>query len=280
MRTLDRPTHSARATFTTCISRVRSVELKARLEAATETIVAASDAFDQAAARHALHDIVRTAGVGPAVTGEEMEKVYTHRMAKKGAPGRDIYDELFSSAPQGICPLCVQRSVATLDHHLPKARYPALAVAPLNLVPCCTDCNKAKLVDVPRAATDVALHPYYDDLGDHPWLSAEVVELSPSAVLFSVDPPEAWSDTLATRVKAHFSTMGLAVLYASQAAGELINVRGQFAGILDAVGVDGLRNEIETRAASCERGQPNGWRAATYRAWAESEWFCAGGFEA
>jgi len=162
---LEQPTHSARLTFNTCISRVRNAGLAARLAAATDSVVAASSEFDRAARHGTLHQIATHEIVAPDITVEEMERVYTQRMAKTGAPGRDIYDEIFSASAQGRCPLCTQRSVTTLDHHLPKARFPALAVAPLNLVPACADCNKAKLTEVPTRAEEVALHPYYDDLG-------------------------------------------------------------------------------------------------------------------
>lgn len=220
MWSLERPTLSARSAFATCISRVRNAGLAARLANAAPTIVAASAQFDRAARRHRLHEIATHDEVAPDITVGEMEKVYTQRMAKSGAPGRDIYDEIFASAPSGRCPLCMQRFVATLDHHLPKAHYPALAVAPLNLIPACSDCNKAKLDAVPATAEDVSLHPYYDDLGDEVWLTAIVVECRPSALRFEIARSRAWDDTLFARVNRHFRSLGLAALFASEAAEE------------------------------------------------------------
>lgn len=278
MRSLARPSRSARSTYTTCIARVRNAGLAARLAAATTTVVDAADDFDLAAARGELHQIAPVAIVAPDVTSEEMCKVYTQRMAKSGAPGRSIYDEIFLSSPQGRCPLCAQRPVATLDHHLPKARYPALAVAPLNLVPACSDCNKAKLNAVPTRAEDVALHPYYDDLGEDSWLIARVVESQPTALRFRVDVPTAWGSVLAARVMNQFRALGLAKLYASEAAVELINIRHQLVTLWAIKGAAGVSTELEQRAVSCEAGWPNGWRAAAYRAWYQSHWFCDGGF--
>lgn len=278
MWTLDRPGHTASATFQTCISRVRNPTLKARLESVTEAVVDASTAFDTAAGRHALHEIAREALVGGDVTTTEMDKVYTQRMAKEGAPGRDIYDEIFASSPQGRCPLCAQRPVATLDHHLPKAHYPALAVTPLNLVPSCTDCNKAKLDFIPRSARDIALHPYYDRIDDELWLVAEMVETRPAAVRFRVSVPDAWDDVLSARVRNHFRTLGLGRLYASEAAEELLNIRHQLIGLHSYGGMEDVRDELGDRATSCAAGRRNGWRTATYRAWADSTWFCNGGF--
>ena len=278
MWTLDRPAHTARATYRACISRVRDPVLRARLEAATQTIVDASAVFDDAASRHVLHEIVRQAVVAPDVTTEEMEKVYTQRMAREGAPGRGVYDDIFGSAPQGRCPLCAQRLVATLDHHLPKAHYPALSVAPLNLVPSCMDCNKLKLHAFPQTAEQVPLHPYYDDLGQDRWLLASVVETCPAAVRFRITRPAGWDDVLTARVRNHFQTLNLAMLYAAEAAEELVNIRHQLIDIHDTGGREEVRNELANRALSCATGRPNGWRCATYRAWTESDWFCDGGF--
>jgi len=276
---LQRPRHSARSAYTTCISRVRNAGLAARLEAATTTVVDASAAFDQAAARGALHQIPATTIVAPDITTEEMSKVYTQRMAKIGAPGRDIYDEIFGSSPQGRCPLCAQRPVTTLDHHLPKAHYPAFAVAPLNLLPACSDCNKSKLDAIPTRAEEVALHPYYDDLGDDVWLVAHVVERYPTALRFRVAALAAWTPVLAARVQNHFRKLGLAALYASEAAEELINIRHQLIALRASSGAAGVCEELQRRAISCAIGRQNGWRATAYRAWHASDWFCDGGFE-
>lgn len=280
MWTLNQPQYSAQATFAACISRVRDPVLKARLAAATPTVEATSAAFDTAARHQALHTITRHPVVAPDVTTKEMDKVYTQRMAKKKAPGRDVYDDIFASSPHGRCPLCAHRAVATLDHHLPKAEYPALAVAPLNLVPACTDCNKAKLNAVPQTAEEVSLHPYYDDLGSAQWLFARVVQTRPAAIRFRLVAPGGWNDVLTARVRNHLRVLGLAALYASEAAEELVHIRHQLVDLHIRGGLGEVRAELDSRANSSAQGRPKGWRFATYRAWADSDWFCDGGFAA
>lgn len=275
---LDRPLLDAEDVFAACISRIRDQGLKQRMVDVTDDIVDASEEFDDAAAHNRLHQIVRQAMVGGQVTRAEMEAVYTNRMAKKGAPGRDAYDTLFTSAPQGKCPLCGHRTVSTLDHHLPKAHYPALAVAPLNLVPACADCNKAKLASLPATASEETLHPYFDDITGDRWLYAEVVEEDPAALRFFVDAPAHWGAVLAARVDLHFRTLGLAKLYASEAADELLNIRHQLQIIYAAGGAAMVRAEMEERRQSSSAVRVNGWRTITFEAFAESVWFCNGGF--
>jgi hypothetical protein len=275
---LNVPTLVAKDLFETCISRIRDAGLRQRMIGITEDIVEASEEFSLLASQTRLHEVEHLAVVGGTVSTDEMEAVYTQRMAKKGAPGRDAYDELFNSAPQGKCPLCGQRTVATLDHHLPKAHYPALAVVPLNLVPACTDCNKAKLASIPAEASHEALHPYFDDVQSHRWLYASVVVANPPALRFEVHPPAAWDAVLSIRVARHFRTLGLASLYAAEAADELLNIRHQLHALHAAGGSDLVRLEMEDRAESCGRVRINSWRIATFEAFADSDWFCDGGF--
>lgn len=277
MRALPRPGHDARSVFDLCISRVSDTGLKTRLMAALASVDAASGRFDQAAANGRLYELVPDEAV-PGVSTGEMEKVYTQRMARKAAPGRRVYDAILGAAPNGVCPLCQQRVASTLDHFLPKAHFPALVVAPLNLVPACTDCNKAKLDALAKSADEVGLHPYYDDIDGETWLVAEVVEGAPSALLYRVAAPSHWGPVLACRVRHHFALLRLGQLYAVQAAEELANVRYQLELIHNVAGKDGIRAELRALYLSCLNARRNGWRTAAYSAWAGSDWFCDGGF--
>lgn len=43
-----------------------------------------------------------------------------------------------------FCPLCGVNLVATMDHYIPQEDYPLFVVHPLNLIPCCCQCNGSK----------------------------------------------------------------------------------------------------------------------------------------
>ncbi|HEX4228402.1 MAG TPA: hypothetical protein VHZ07_07015 [Bryobacteraceae bacterium] len=275
---MNRPTYSAHRTFTTCVNRVRDPVLKTRLEAVADFVEQASKQYEAAALASSLHTIAAADLVGGDITRDEMKRVYTDRMAKKGAPGRYIYDEIFAAPAQGRCPLCGHRAVTTLDHHLPKAHFPALGVAPLNLVPACNDCNKAKLDAIPREAADVSLHPYFDVIDNIRWLRAEVIETCPAALRFCVEPPTRWSALLQLRVARHFQRLGLGELYASESAEELLNIQHQLVEVLATDGAMTVRTELGSRATSAAQARLNGWRTAAYEAWSASDWFCNGGF--
>ncbi|MCT7312089.1 hypothetical protein N5J06_14085 [Ralstonia sp. CHL-2022] len=278
MINLPKPKLKAEKVFADCISKIKNADLKERMGDVAEAITAASGEYERLAARTRLHELGRDQPLG-AVTIAEMEAVYTNRMAKKKAPGRYAYDEIFNSSPNARCPLCGHRKVSTLDHHLPKSHYPAFPVAPINLVPACTDCNKAKLASIPVSADSQALHPYFDNINDKRWLYGKVLEVTPVVIEFRVIKPEEWSDVLSSRVDLHFNRLGLGPLYSAEAVDELENIRHQLISLHGIGGAELVRSEMIDRAASARKYRLNGWRTATFEAFAASEWFCDGGFQ-
>ncbi|HDR6315494.1 TPA: hypothetical protein QCU53_002225 [Bacillus thuringiensis] len=76
------------------------------------------------------------------ISKTEMLKLYTDKLAKLKQPGRVYYDKLMDSPLNHMCPLCGSRPVDSLDHYLPKEKFPAFAISPINLIPACLGCNK------------------------------------------------------------------------------------------------------------------------------------------
>jgi hypothetical protein len=281
MRKLDKPPHHPSEVFLTCISRVRNQELKARLEAVEPQIAAAATVFNTAATNARLHTIpTQTTIGGPVrVTKDEMVAVYDSRMVPKESPGRRIYDEIITAPAHGRCPLCGHRDVTTLDHHLPKAHFPALAVVPLNLVPSCSVCNKVKLEVVPQTQEEQTLHPYYDDVEADRWLEASLIENRPVALTFEVRPPATWDNLKALRAAYHFSVFKLGSFYASQVAEELLNIRQYLINLHSKAGTEGVRQHLVEMCLSYEAVNLNSWQSAAYRAMSSNQWYCEGGFD-
>jgi len=277
MRKMQKPIDDAGQVFRTCISRVRDENLKSRLEAIETDVVLAAVDFEAAASVARLDTIPTHNNVG-GVTKNEMTYVYTERMAKKGTPGRPVYDKLLAAPAYGRCPLCGLRDVSTLDHHLPKDHYPALSVVPRNLVPACPSCNKAKTNAIPHSEDDQTLHPYYDDVENDRWLYAEVIQVSPVALSYFVDPPRDWDAHLAKRVKHHFNVFKLATLYGTHAAETLVSIRGHLGQIYDEDGRGGVKLHLQRQADSYAAVHINSWQTAMYNALGSSTWYCDGGF--
>lgn len=280
MRKLDKPVYDSGQVFLTCISRVKDAGLKARLTSIEPNVTAAANAFDTAASMAMLHQLQPQDNVGGIVSKDEMTKVYTQRMAKKDAPGRQFYDKLLAAPAYGRCPLCGQGAVSTLDHHLPKDQFPSLAVVPINLVPACANCNKVKTNAIPHTQEEQTLHPYFDDVEGERWLFAEVIETAPAAVRFFAQPPDEWSLVKSSRTKYHFHVFKLGALYTSYAAEELTNIRYSLDMIFPIAGAEGVRAHLLGQQDTYEAAHLNSWQTAMYRALAASDWFCDGGFSA
>lgn len=278
MWSVARPVFDAEETFKLCISRVRSRELRQRLATVTQDIADAAAEYAEHAENVELHLIPRTPGVSGIVTAEEMVAVYEFRMAGKTGPGRGIYDALKLLPTRGVCPYCDHRPVSTLDHVLPKILFPALAVAPDNLVGTCRDCNSVKLSVAPTCVADTMLHPYFEDISAAQWLSARVIQGRVAAVLFHTVGVPGWPDHLNDRIRNQFRMLGLAELYGAQAAREISGQSRYLAQTFSSRGPAGVREELARQAASREADRPNCWQAVTYRVLSECDWYCDGGF--
>lgn len=278
MRSLPKPDEKAGEVFALCISRIRNQDLRQRLTSVTNLVTTAANDFDNAAFSTSLHALLLASNTVGKVTKEEMIGVYTGRMAAKGMPGRPLYEKLVTTPVHGKCPLCGIGQVTTLDHHLPKSRYPILVVTPTNLVPSCTWCQTSKKEAFPKTAEEETLHPYYDNLESSTWLKATVVEGEPASFIFDVDPPSEWPTTTVSRVRHHMAIFKLARLYTSNAGSQLASIRSRLTDLYNSCGIEGVKSYLSDDARSYGKVSFNSWQSAMYRAAASSNWFCSGGF--
>jgi hypothetical protein len=278
MKVITKPKITAKDAFSTCISKVRDATLKAKLTACEDLISQAETEFESKITKGNIHTISKEQIVNGNVTAKELEKVYTDRMVGKDVPGRTIYNKLISAPKNNICPLCSHGQVSTLDHYLPKSDFPRLAVAPINLIPSCFDCNKYKLTTSPSKPEEETLHPYYDNIEDVQWLHAQVNHTAPPTVSFFVKPPDSWSDLLKARVQEHFRCFSLAELYMTQAAVCISDLNQRLQSIYKLSGAIGVSKYLNEEAISRYACDKNSWRTAFYFAVADDDWFCDGGF--
>lgn len=274
---VKQPELDAGETFAICISRVRDTAMRRSMVAIRPDIEAAAADYIEKAKDGEFHLVPKVATIGT-VPGSEMVKTYVGRMAKKGQPGRAIYDQIKLLPEDDRCPFCDHRNISTLDHILPKKQYPIFAVTPVNLVGACADCNKSKLEFAPTGAGDTMLHPYFDEVSDKQWLAAYIVQRSPAAVTFHVVDVDDWDDVLNARIAHQFNLLGLSGLYSSQAARLTTDIRHNLLRHFDHGGASAVRAELVCQWESRQANRLNSWQTATYKALAESDWFCDGGF--
>jgi hypothetical protein len=175
--------------------------------------------------------------------------------------------------------LCGHREVKTLDHYLARKYHPALSIVPANLVPACTECNFSKGQSRARVAGRQTFHPYFDNVEADRWLFANVQIAGGVSLDFFVQPPPPWTLILAARARRHFKLFQLNTLYATQAAQELVNIKGELRSIFDSGGMLEVQYDLQRRAQSCRAAHINSWQTAMYEALSLHDNFCDGGFE-
>jgi 5-methylcytosine-specific restriction endonuclease McrA len=215
------------------------------------------------------------------VTKDELKEMYSYYLVDKSKPGRSVYDLMLASAPNGICPLCGVGHAVTLDHFLPKAKFPMFSVLPLNLIPACRDCNTGKLTAYATAFGEQSLHPYFDHgkyVSDQ-WLFATVVQTSPASVRFFVAPPANWSVGEGERVLSHFTSLKLGERFSVLAANELGSINAVLKQYIGRSGPDAVREYLNACAAAELGLHRNSWKGAMLLALASDNWFCQTGYQ-
>ena len=288
MRALTAPNYDPLTVYQTCISGVTDNGLIDKLNNITDEIVFAAKDYEQKAKAQLLYTIPKNncknneIALGE-VTKEELKDVYTSYMVGSSKPARAIYDSLLLQSPLlGKCPFCGFGQTSTLDHYLPKAKYPQFSVLPFNLVPSCLDCNlNSKKTTIATTAEEQILHPYFDHQNfiEDQWLYAEVMPTTPASIRFFVKAPDHWDEVSKIRVQSHFNAFKLSLRYSVEAGNALGPVREVLISYHHLLGVDWIRKHLEIEANSSASQHSNSWKTAMFQALVASDWYCDGGFK-
>ncbi|UIF88920.1 HNH endonuclease [Cupriavidus sp. UYPR2.512] len=278
MKRLNPPTFTAAKAVEACASGISIVERAQALRDAVPVIVASEAQYQELGPLGQLFSMEQSEQVTEAINAELMGVIYKSHFARGGSPSRPLYEQIRMAPEHGLCPLCGQRVVATVDHYLPQSRYPKLNLTPVNLVPACSDCNKRKLASAPAQAEEQTLHPYFDNLGDERWLVAAIEASTPPTVSFFVQASSEWDAVLTARVRRHFEVMGLAPLYAAQAASEMADISYALEEVGQAAGPTGIRAHLDAQFRSRHARDRNSWKTALYEGLRDSAWFCGEGY--
>ena len=285
MRALSKPEYNTKSVYEACINSISTSNLLNRLNATLTSLVEAANDYDLKAQTASLFLIQANTCennniVLGSVTKQELKDLYNQHMIGKKKPARAIYDELLGAAPGGKCPLCGFGHASTLDHYLPKSKFPFFSVLPLNLVPACKDCNKGKSTNLAISAEQQTIHPYYDHQGfiSEQWLFAEVEETYPTSIRFHVALPENWADISKQRARAHFNDFDLSRRFSIEAADELSSINPLLSNLFAGTSKNAIQEFLKANATVEFENHKNSWKTAMYQALGSSDWYCEGGF--
>jgi len=279
MKKLPKPTELYESVFDDCISNIQNNNLKLRYSQSKQFILDAGIDFEQKMQNQQLYKYPPSNTINNSViTSEEMNNLYTNKLAKSGQPGRIYYDKLKLAPAQGRCPLCGVRSVNTLDHYLPKTKFPIFSIFPYNLIPACRDCNTEKKSIVAEKHAEETIHPYYDDIENIQWLSAHIERTNPVTFIYTVSN-NVLDQVLTSRLKKHMEVFHLYELYTSHAGEELSNIIYQLQGVFNHGGANAVKAHLKEHFESRFMNNKNSWQTAMYKAMYEDGWFHSHGFE-
>nr|WP_289766757.1 hypothetical protein [uncultured Acetatifactor sp.] len=270
---LEKPKFNQEEIITDCIANMKEGTLKQHISDSKNEIVRESADYDQKACLGKLSHILAHTKLKSGALKDDMIKLYETKFVPERQGGRKYYDAIKLLSPNNRCPYCAQREVSTLDHYLPKAKYPTYAVTPFNLVPSCRNCNSDKLGSTFNCRIEETIHPYYDDFSKEKWIAAELMEEEPIAFEFSVQCPDNWDNVKKARAKNHFEKFRLNNLYKPYASEEFEACFNRIKRLYKRGGkelaIESLKEDIEDK----EVIRLNTWQAAMYQAIIDSDWF-------
>ncbi|MDR6679510.1 HNH endonuclease [Pseudomonas oryzihabitans] len=280
MKRLSKPNYDFASAFIACTSNILDDDERNEFTAITADIATSADDYVGRAIAGTTWMIPSLPrGGDPVVFGNirssHLKHLYEYYMVKR-PEGRKIYDAIMVSAA-GSCPMCggIGRP-RTLDHYLPKARYPAFSVLPHNLVPACRDCNTDKGNPVAEKAEDQLIHPYFDKqcFFDEAWIVATVARTPPYLITFEARPSLTWEDLDRRRAIHHFGFFNVAEIYSIRAADEMSVLVDQRRNFMLELNPQEFRAQLQS-IGETETLFPNHWRKVMYRGLAQDDWFCS-----
>lgn len=277
MRCIPLPIDVFPDVFELCLDATEDASLQSRLTSIRATLAATNGGYQLHATQATLHLIPRVLSVGP-VTKDELKDLYDTHLSKASGVARSVYGRIRNAVPNNRCPLCGVGSVAHCDHHLPKSKYPDLAILPMNLVPACHFCNDKKRAKFPVNAGQQTFHPYFDQhLLLDAWVCATLNSGPPPVLVFSTQPPAMWPAQDKARVQRHFDACGLGITFTTNANDELPIIRDRLIMQANHGGVAAVQQFLnEERDLHSQR--LNSWQHAAYRELASNAWFVNGGY--
>ena len=215
----------------------------------------------------------------------DQRKALVHAFVVETVPLAKLRGDLLDRVIAARCPFCGLSESSTLDHYLPKELNPQFAVLAKNLVPCCPLCNTRKRDFIVDDATDVRLflHPYFDEVPLTRFLQV-IVTVSQDALglTYRITRPAGMTQLTCQHLRSHFRLLGLADRYRIMS---LDHLRGRYKTLSRLYGPAENAGRVSAGLAQEAEGYEdeygvNHWRAVLYRALADDDEFCDGGFEA
>jgi hypothetical protein len=195
---------------------------------------------------------------------------------------KDLRDELIMLT--SLCPYCGFGEITNLDHHLPLSLYKGLSIYPKNLVPCCGTCNNKKRAVGGEQANKQFQHIYFNPIPEGIIFFKATAHLDAGSlsVMFEIQDAEGMPPETLERLRFQINRLKLNDRYVSTINDFIISHKLSFEMMFEIrnSGED-VKSFIHRSAISLGKEYGlNDWRPVLFRALAECNEFCDGGFSA
>lgn len=201
----------------------RKAALKASLRSIHGQVSTLYQTYDTAFARKQLHSLSATTSISEA-DRNNLASLYSF----DAAPLRKLYKELTQNEygqSDTKCPFCEVNHANSFDHILPQSQFKEYATHPLNLIPCCTDCNNHKGDEWKKNGRLKYINLYQDDIPEVQFLFVELtVQNGLIAAKFETRNNGAINPALYERIEETYTKMQLCQLYRDNCADELMEL--------------------------------------------------------
>lgn len=127
----------------------------------------------------------------------------------------DILTTSDNNTRQPICPFCTINNVNTFDHLIPKNEFSELSDHPVNLMPCCSQCNGMKSSNWRNGNVRKYLNLYIDHLPDVQYLFVKLsIEDDTIKANFFVDNRNNINNDLFLKISNHYTDLELCKRFA------------------------------------------------------------------
>lgn len=180
-------------------------------------VQACYERYEDAVNNENVHTLIPCGFISP--QKEKLIKLYSSDcdIAKKIRSHHDDFTSSVRRIYNNKCPYCVLSEPNTLEHILPKRKYPEYAVHVYNLIPCCSKCNSHKGEAVKDSETGLphTINFYYHNPEEFEFLQVDCSLDLNNKPLFSYNiifPPDA-DPTLTSIIINHFNRLHLIERY-------------------------------------------------------------------
>lgn len=129
---------------------------------------------------------------------------------------------------QPVCPFCTINNVNTLDHLIPRSEFSEFSDHPINLMPCCSDCNGRKSSNWWNGNVRKYLNLYIDQLPSIQYLFVQLsIENGTIKVMFYIENRGNIEGILFQKIENHYRDLDLCkrfVLNSDNCISELKNI--------------------------------------------------------